>query len=493
MRILIHALNFAPELVGCGKTTGEMADWLAAQGHDVRVVTTPPFNPEWKVRPGFSPWRYSRETYKTQICETPIVEKKIVEKKIGEKKLGETQAGQLTVFRCPVWVPLQPSAARRILHLASFALASLPVMLGQIRWQPDVVMVMEPTLFCVPAALLTGRACGAATWLHVLDFEADAGFELGLLKSEGLKRMVGWVEKKSMSAFDRVSTISEKMMARLIQKGVAPSSCLLFPNWVDTDAIFPLESPSPFRAELGISPSDIVALYAGTMARKQGLDVLGEAVGQLAGRASLRFVFCGEGPGKAALATVTRDLPGVRWIPLQPFKRLNDLLNLADIHLLPQKADAADLVMPSKLTGMLASGRPVVATSGPDTQIAQVVEGRGIVVEPGDASAFARAVERLAEDSSLRQRLGKNARQYALAALEKNSVLSRFDQELLVFDSAFDVAFDAAAAGRRGRAAQRRALHRGTKQRGAPGSDLNAPTYAAQIRGQFVERDASRK
>jgi colanic acid biosynthesis glycosyl transferase WcaI len=426
MRILIHGLNFAPELVGCGKTTGEMADWLAAQGHDVRVVTAPPFNPEWKVAPGFSPWRYSRKICETKICET----------KTCETKVCETTTGRLTVFRCPVWVPLQPSAARRILHLASFALASLPVMLRQIRWRPNVVMVMEPTLFCVPAALLTGRFCGAGTWLHVLDFEADAGFELGLLKSDGLKLMVGWVEKKSMSAFDRVSTISEKMLARLIQKGVAPSSCLLFPNWVDTDAIFPLENPSPFRAELGISAGDVVALYSGTMARKQGLEVLAEAVSQLAGRAGLRFVFCGDGPGKAALASLTRDLPGVQWIPLQPFERLNDLLNLADIHLLPQKADAADLVMPSKLTGMLASGRPVVATSRPDTQLAQVVEGRGMVVEPGDASAFARAVEQLAEDSGLRERLGRNARQYALAALEKEGVLSRFDQALLVFAAA---------------------------------------------------------
>jgi colanic acid biosynthesis glycosyl transferase WcaI len=262
------------------------------------------------------------------------------------------------------------------------------------------------------------------------------------------------------------------MLARLSQKGLPPSRCLLFPNWVDTDAIFPLDRPSRFRAELGISPSDVVALYAGTMARKQGLDVLAEAVGQLAGRAGLRFVFCGEGPGKAALENLTRPLPGVDWIPLQPFERLNDLLNLADIHLLPQNADAADLVMPSKLTGMLASGRPIVATSRPDTQIAQVVEGRGLVVEPGDASAFAHAVERLAEDSGWRQALGRNARQYALAALEKNGVLSRCEQQLLVFDP-----------GRRGQAVTT----------GAAGMDLNAPTYAAQIRGRLGERDASRK
>jgi colanic acid biosynthesis glycosyl transferase WcaI len=471
MRILIHCLNFAPELVGCGKTTGEMADWLAGRGPEVRVVTAPPFNPEWKVALGFSPWRYSRSHYVRQsqpqtrvselafaraaarsrgaseagilladppdsMAETTIVEVMTDEATPGELTAGEVTTGGLTVLRCPLWVPLQPSALKRTLHLASFALASLPAMLGQIRWKPEVVMVMEPTLFCLPAALLTGRLCGAKTWLHVLDFELDAGFELGLLKSRAQRRAAGWVEEKSMSAFDRVSTISEKMLARLLQKGVAPSACLLFPNWVDTDAIFPIQKPSPFRAELGISANEIVALYAGTMARKQGLEVLAEAACRLVGREGLRFVFCGEGPGKTMLAGLTCQLTNVQWIPLQPFERLNDLLNLADIHLLPQKADAADLVMPSKLTGMLASGRPVVATSRPGTQLAQAVEDRGMVVEPGDAAALAAAIEQLAAAPNLRQRLGRNAREYALSALEKERVLSQFEREMLAFAAA---------------------------------------------------------
>src|SRR6202043_2458461 len=161
-------------------------------------------------------------------------------------------------------------------------------------------------------------------------FEADAGFELGLLKSKLLRSAIQWVEKKSMSAFDRVSTISEKMVAKLARKGVARAACRLFPNWGDTDAIFPLPQPSPLRAELGIAPGEIVALYSGTMARKQGLEMLAEAAGRLAEQRRLRFVFCGEGPGKPGLATLTAHLANVRWVPLQPFARLNDLLNLAD-------------------------------------------------------------------------------------------------------------------------------------------------------------------
>ena len=423
MRILIHGLNFAPELVGVGKYTGEMAEWLAARGHEVRAVTAPPFNPEWKVAPGFSPWRYSREGCSPSSAPVENV-----------RKFPAT--GGLTVLRCPLWVPRRPSGAKRIFHLASFALASFLVMLRQVFWKPEVVLVVEPTLFCLPAALITGRFCQAKTWLHVQDFEADAGFDLGLLKSGLLQPPIEWLEKKSMSAFDRVSTISEKMLATLASKGVARSACRLFPNWVDTGAIVPLERPSALRAQLGISTGEIVALYAGTMGRKQGLEILAEAARQLSGREGLRFVFCGEGPGKLILSDLTGHLANVQWIPLQPFARLNDLLNLADIHLLPQKADAADLVMPSKLTGMLASGRPVVATSRPGTQLAEVVRGRGIVVEPGDATEFARAIEQLADDPALRERLGRNAREYALSELQKESILSRLEQELLVFSAA---------------------------------------------------------
>ena len=465
MRILIHGLNFAPELVGVGKYTGEMAQWLAAQGHEVRAVTAPPFNPHWKVADGFSPWRYVREDWGCQslqiagnfplttpaaVAATPgsaarhpddrmslpdaaSVAVLLTEPEEGQCKIA---AGHLQVFRCPVWVPQQPSAAKRILHLASFALASFPAMLRHSFWKPDVVMVVEPTLFCLPASWLAARMCGAKTWLHVQDFEADAGFTLGLLRSTMLRRAIEWLEKKSMSAFCRVSTISEKMLAKLVQKGVSPSACLLFPNWVDTDAIYPLTRPSPMRAQLGISPDDTVALYAGTMARKQGLEVMAEAARRLSGDGALRFVICGEGPGKTALAHLTGSLPNVQWIPLQPFERLNDLLNLADIHLLPQKADAADLVMPSKLTGMLASGRPVVATARSGTQLAQAVEGRGIVVEPGNASAFARAIEQLARNRHAREKLGRSARDYAISELERESVLGRFERALLAFVSA---------------------------------------------------------
>jgi colanic acid biosynthesis glycosyl transferase WcaI len=121
----------------------------------------------------------------------------------------------------------------------------------------------------------------------------------------------------------------------------------------------------------------------------------------------------------------------VTLLPLQPLDRLNELLNVADVHLLPQRAGAADLVMPSRLTGMLASGRPVIATADPGTQVALVVEGRGLVVPIDDTAALHAAVTRLVEDEELRLGMGRAARQYAVEHLGKEQVLQRFELDLV--------------------------------------------------------------
>jgi colanic acid biosynthesis glycosyl transferase WcaI len=409
VRILIHGINFAPELVGTGKYTGDMAHWLAQRGHEVRVVTAPPFNPASKVGKGYSAWRYRKE----------------------KPRAAEVGFGSLTTFRCPLFVPRSPSTVKRILHLASFALTSLPVMVIQSLWKPSLVLVVEPTAFCIPTAALTARLSGARSWLHVQDFEVDAGFAVGMLKSRFLHDFIAALERNLLAGFDRVSTISSKMLERLHSKGYPAARTMLFPNWVDTNLIFPMGVSSPLRDELKIPRNAVVALYSGTMGRKQGLEVLAEVASALAANKRIQFVFCGAGPSQEVLASSTARLPNVHWLPLQPLDRLNDLMNLADIHLLPQCAEAADLVMPSKLTGMLASGRPVVATAARGTQLAAAVHASGLVVPPDDVTRLAEAIAQLAKDKALRVQLGHNARKCAEQTLDRQKVLALFEEECL--------------------------------------------------------------
>jgi colanic acid biosynthesis glycosyl transferase WcaI len=401
LKIIILSLNNAPELTGTGKYTGEMVRWLSDQGHEIHLISAPPYYPAWTVQKPYTSYGYAKESFQN-----------------------------LTTYRCPLWVPTHPTGIKRILHLASFALSSLPVLFFNIFWRPDVILVVKPTFFCAPAGLLASKLCRAVSWLHIQDFEVDAAFDMGLLSGKRLSSLVRRVERWLLQCFDRVSTISDKMVDRLSTKGVNKSKSVYFPNWVDTKAIYPLQGQNAYRKELGLPEGKIVALYSGNMGNKQGLEILAEAAQILHDRSEIHFVFCGNGSGRETLVSTCHALPNVSFMDLQPFDRLNELLNLADIHLLPQRADAADLVMPSKLTGMLASGRPIVATASPDTEVANVVQNCGIIVPPGDARLLSNAIAGLAGNPQRRLNYGKKARIYAEENLSQEVILTSFVKAL---------------------------------------------------------------
>ncbi len=395
-KLMLVAINYWPELTGIGKYTGEMAEWLVRQGYEVNVITAPPYYPAWQVSEGYTSWCYRREVI-----------------------------NGVEIFRCPLWVPSRPSGLKRILHLASFAITAMPVMIWRaLSWRPDIVFVVEPPLFCAPLALLASKIAGGKSWLHVQDFEVDAAFELGILKSRFLQRMVLSAEHFMMRRFDRASTISEKMLERLHMKGVRKDALALFPNWSDLDVVRPLVQPSQFLDEWSLADKGLIVLYSGNMGEKQGLEILVDVARKLEGR-GIHFVMCGDGAAKSRLESYAQGLTNITFRPLQPIEKLNDLLGLADVHVLPQRADAADLVLPSKLTNMLASGRPVVATANPDTQVAVIVEECGLITSPGDPEQLAEAIRSLAENSVLREKMGRKARILAEELWEMDKVLKR--------------------------------------------------------------------
>lgn len=249
MKILLYGVNYAPELTGVGKYTSELANWLANYGFQIRVVTAPPYYPDWFVHSGYSSFRWTRE-----------------------------KIDGVDVFRCPLWVPMRPTGFNRIVHLLSFAVSSLPIMLKQCIWKPDIVWIVEPPLFCAPTALAVARLSRARAWLHVQDFEVDAAFSLGLLKSQNAKNLIFKAERLLMRRFDRVSTISRMMKARLLAKGVNAKNVVLAPNWVNLSSFTPCRTnaANSIRIDHGIPDNAIVALYSGNMGSKQGLEILAD-------------------------------------------------------------------------------------------------------------------------------------------------------------------------------------------------------------------------
>jgi colanic acid biosynthesis glycosyl transferase WcaI len=403
MRVLVVGINYAPDLIGVAKYNTELCESLSARGHEVRIVTAPPYYPDWKVPAGYRSKWYTHQ-----------------------------RLNDVDITRAPIYVPRRPSGMKRLAHHASFLLsAAIPLLSDAVRWRPDVVFAVAPSLLSAPIGALAAKMTGATSWLHVQDMEVDAAFELGLLGNDGLMRklMLG-LERRILNSFDRVSTISPQMMRCLAQKGLAPDRLREFRNWIDTSAIKPGSNQTGLRAKLGLGPTDIVALYSGAMSNKQGLELIVEAAGAIDhSHPSLQFVLCGNGPMRPALMRMANGLRNVHFLDLQPLDQLAELLNTADIHLLPQKAQISDLVLPSKLAGMLASGRPVIAMAAPGTGIALETEGAGLVIPPGDAAALGAAVVALAKDEALRTRLGAIARVRARQKWDRAAIIHSLELE----------------------------------------------------------------
>jgi colanic acid biosynthesis glycosyl transferase WcaI len=267
----------------------------------------------------------------------------------------------------------------------------------------------------------------------------DAAFEMGLLAAnQRIKRIASRIERRLYDKFKRVSTISPRMINRLLEKGYPQNKTYWLPNWVDTDDIYPLQpcTPNSLRQELELPNDKIIVLYAGNIGQKQGLEILVETSRILRTNDKILFVICGEGAARRELVELATGLDNIRFYPLQPVEKLNKLLNLADIHVLPQRANVADLVMPSKLTGMLASGKAVIATAQPGTGVAEIVGAVGLVVPPEQPDLLSEAIIELINDPQKRMLLGHKGREYIQYHWAAHSILEDFNQALseLVLD-----------------------------------------------------------
>ncbi|MFT4062312.1 MAG: WcaI family glycosyltransferase [Edaphocola sp.] len=405
MKILIYGINYAPELTGIGKYTGEMASWLANKGHEVHVVAAMPYYPEWRIH----------DAYKGRLWFTEIVD-------------------GVRVHRSPLYVPAMVDAKKRILHEFSFLLATMPGWLRRIFAQKfDLVFTVAPPFHLNLLSVLYKKLRGGALVNHVQDLQVDAAKDLGMIKNRRFLKLMFGMERWLMMQSSRVSTISAGMQHKILAKGIPMEKMLFFPNWVDSGFIYPLPKERSLLTTFGYDSSHKIVLYSGNLGEKQGLDMIIRVAAAFKNEPDVQFAVCGQGGGKdklveLAAASGTNNL---RFFPLQPYGQLAALLAMADVHLVLQKSNAADLVMPSKLTGILAAGGCSVITALPGTSLYDTVHQHdmGILVPPEDDAALAQGIRKglYEENNSIRL----NARKYAEEYLDKENILSKFEAAMI--------------------------------------------------------------
>ena len=404
MKILIYGINYAPELTGIGKYTGEMATYFSQAGDNVEVITAPPYYPQWRVS----------EDYRG----------------VGFRK--ELIDG-VTVLRCPLYVPEEVSGLRRILHEISFVASSLRYWLPRYFRRYDYIICVSPPFHLGFMALPHRWLHGTKVINHIQDLQVDAARDLGIIKSEGLLNFLEKAEKWSLGKMTAVSTISTGMISKIVKKELKSDDIILFPNWVDGDLVYPVAKPDSARGEWGYDDNDRVVLYAGNLGEKQGLENILEVAARMRDVSRLTFLIIGEGGAKSRLVAQARamGLTNVVFKPLQPLSRLAASLAAADVHLVLQKKAAADLVMPSKLTNILAVGGHALVTAEPGTTLYDLVKEHhlGTLVAPEDVAALESGLRRILSGES--QGDSRGALEFANTQLDKKNILSGFRQILV--------------------------------------------------------------
>lgn len=397
-RILVLGINCLPELTGIGKYTGEMITWLAENGHETTMVTGFPYYPNWKVQKPYTGNGYKKE---------------------------KAHGDNLTIYRCPLYVPSNPSGLKRLIHESVFFVsAGFVVFTLLFKKKQDIIFAIAPPFHLAILALFYRFFRGGRIVYHVQDLQIEAAKELNMLKPW----MFNWlfsIEYFILRKMNFVSTISEGMMARLAKK--IPKKIMFFPNWVDTESFHPLSDRKLLKLKWGYSQDDHIVLYSGSIGEKQGLDSLIRIADNLKDNENIKFLICGTGPYKQELIRMTEEkmLKNIAFLPLQGYDVFNEFLNMADVHLVLQKANASDLVMPSKLTSILAVGGLALVTANPGTTLYDVIKAHdmGVVIAAENEDMLGKAIVYISENDH--ERFRTNARKYAEQYLDKRNILPK--------------------------------------------------------------------
>ena len=401
MRVIVWGINYAPEFTGIAPHSVALCEFLSARGHDVEMVSTFSYYPTWRKLP-----EDEGKLYRTDLI------------------------NGVPVHRCWHFVPARVSALKRIIHEATFIKTSFLRMLLLPR--PDVFVVVSPPLALGAAAWLMSRLKRAPFVFHVQDLQPDAALKLGMLRQGWFTRALLWLEAFAYAKAARVSSITRGMLDVFRSKRVPEEKLVYFPNAIALRDAAPPPARGQFRERNGFGTEEFIAVYAGNLGVKQGLDVLIEAA-RLVTDKSIRIVICGAGAQRDVLAGRVRELglPNVTMLPLQEGEDYRALLADVDVCFITQQAGAGNSFFPSKLLGLLAQGKPIIIVADPESELARSVAdgGYGLSLRPGEPAELARVLDSLANDRERLAEYSAAGRQY-VQQWEKTTVMENFEREL---------------------------------------------------------------
>jgi colanic acid biosynthesis glycosyl transferase WcaI len=399
--ITIFTGNYAPEDTAIGLYTSQFATFLSNKGYAVSVITGFPYYPQWKIAENYC----NKNTYFNEIIDG------------------------ITVFRYKQFVPTKVTFLGRIKLMLSLTWGSFQN-IKKIK-ETDLVICLVPlTLSILPAYILAKRK-NAKLWIHVQDFEFDLAFQSGLLNANFFGNLI----KKTVLRFETflfnkatiISSISYNMMEKALEK-TKFKSIFYFPNWVSVNNI----NPTIAKQHNYINPDKFTLLYSGNVGEKQDWHFFENFCKEINGDNDIEIVIVGDGAYMQKLKAKLKALSFIKFYEPVPYDELNNLLCSANVHFLFQKTDIQDTVMPSKILGMMASGKPSVITGNKYSELAKNFKENnlsGFFSENNTKQVVDYLLE-IKKDKNIASQIGEKAKHFVLENFSENTILENFEAKI---------------------------------------------------------------
>jgi colanic acid biosynthesis glycosyl transferase WcaI len=382
-RVVFVNRYFFPDESATSRMLSDLAFRLAARGVSVAVVT-------------------SRQLYENPRAALPARE----------------AINGVSVFRVPTATRGRSRLIGRALDYASFH-AAAGIALLKILARGDVVVAKTdpPLISLVVSYAAALRGAVLVNWLQDLFPEVAAVLTPNLIPTWAERRLVA-ARNRSLRRAAMNVVLGETMRRRLLAAGVAAARVRTVPNWADVTGVVPQPTAeSATRLRLGLAGRFVVG-YSGNLGRAHEFDTLIGAARLLRKDPRVAFLITGGGAKASALreSVQTEGLDNFFFQPYQPAELLSDSLAAADVHFVSLLPALEGLIVPSKIYGILAAGRPALFVGDPDGDLARLVktEGCGIAVAVGDSAQLAAELMALADSPSRVQAMGVKARELAL-------------------------------------------------------------------------------
>jgi colanic acid biosynthesis glycosyl transferase WcaI len=398
MHVLLLGLNYHPDKLGNAPLMVGICEGLVRRGHRVTVVCAFPHHETGRIEPPYRGKLFQRDSH-----------------------------NGVDILRTYIYAP-EGGTVAKMANYASFTAAALAAA-STVR-DVDVIFTPSPplTLGLVDHTLATTRRIPFV--YNLQDLFPEAAVRLGVLTNPWMIRGFEHLEHFVYRSANRLAVISEGFRRYLLNKGVPDEKIAVIPNYTDTDFIKP-QAESTFRRELNLDDRFVVQ-FSGRMGYSQGLETVTEAWKMLQDLPDLHLMMVGDGQAKQALERDLAPFRNVTLLPTQPRERLPDLLAAADVGLAPLKKGMAGTSVPSKIFGIMASGRPVVTGVDPGSDTDEMIGAAdcGVVTPPEDAAALAQAIRTLHADRARARQMGENARSYVERHHSQQVTVERYERLL---------------------------------------------------------------